>query len=244
MATLPCDSHVDYYKPKEGEVAPTKEITKQAVVNAILDKHDAATGGRRFNAVLATASINEAIHYFELFESIQLGRQMLNPDFVPLRVAAVFSPPADVARMSASCRKTSQEQADNAIDPDGKKQALSRIIARYNQQFGTNHRIEEFDQYYQDVQKHIKDHQFPNHDLPRKGRRRSISRSWWTCFSPALTPSISTRCTSTRTSSTTGSFRPSAAPTACLMPPSPTATSSTSAGSRTRWTRPSSSSLA
>ncbi len=65
-----------------------------------------------------------------------------------------------------------QEQADNAIDPDGKKQALSRIIARYNQQFGTNHRIEEFDQYYQDVQKRIKDHQFPNHDLPRKGAEK------------------------------------------------------------------------
>jgi type I restriction enzyme R subunit len=27
-------------------------------------KHDAATGGRRFNAILATASINDAIEYF------------------------------------------------------------------------------------------------------------------------------------------------------------------------------------
>ena len=165
--------HVDYYKPKEGEVSPTKEITKQAVVNAILDKHDAATGGRRFNAILATASINDAIHYFDLFESIQLGRQMQNPDFVPLRIAAVFSPPGDV---SADVRQLQedlpQEQADNKIDPDGKKQALARIIARYNEQFGTNHRIEEFDQYYQDVQKRIKDQQFPSADLPGKGSEK------------------------------------------------------------------------
>ncbi|MBL8885747.1 MAG: type I restriction endonuclease subunit R [Phycisphaerales bacterium] len=161
--------HVDYYKPKEGEVSPTKEVTKQAVVNAILDKHDAATGGRRFNAILATASINDAIAYFDLFDSIQLGRQMQNPDFVPLRVAAVFSPPGDV---SADVRQLQedlpQEQADNNVDPDGKKKALTRIIARYNDQFETNHRIEEFDQYYQDVQKRIKDQQFPSADRPHE----------------------------------------------------------------------------
>ncbi len=165
--------HVDYYKPKEGEVSPTKELTKQAVVNAILDKHDAATGGRRFNAILATASINDAIHYFDLFDSIQLGRQMQDTAFVPLRVAAVFSPPGDV---SADVRQLQedlpQEQADNKIDPDGKKQALTRIIARYNEQFGTNHRIEEFDLYYQDVQKRIKSQEFPNHDLPGKGAEK------------------------------------------------------------------------
>ncbi len=165
--------HVDYYKPKEGEVSPTKEVTKQAVVNAILDKHDAATGGRRFNAILATASINDAIAYFDLFESIQLGRTMANPDYVPLKVAAVFSPPGDV---SADVRQLQedlpQEQADNSVDPDGKKKALTRIITRYNEQFGTNHRVEEFDLYYQDVQKRVKDQQFPSEDLPRKGAEK------------------------------------------------------------------------
>ncbi len=52
--------------PKQGET-----LTKQAIVDAILDKHDAATGGRRFNAILATASINDAIEYFNLFKSLQ-----------------------------------------------------------------------------------------------------------------------------------------------------------------------------
>ena len=165
--------HVDYYKPKEGEVSPTKEVTKQAVVNAILDKHDAATGERKFNGILATSSINDAIAYFDLFESIQLGRSMANPDYVPLRVAAVFSPPGDV---SADVRQLQedlvQEAEDNKVDPDGKKAALTRIIKHYNEQYGTNHSIGEFDQYYQDVQKRIKDQQFPSHDLPRKGAEK------------------------------------------------------------------------
>ncbi len=35
-----------------------------------------------------------------------------------------------------------------------------------NAQYGSNHRISEFDLYYQDVQKRIKDQQYPNADLP------------------------------------------------------------------------------
>ncbi len=165
--------HVDYYKPSDGEVSPTKEITKQAVVNRILDKHDAATGGRKFNALLATGSINDAIAYYNFFEAIQRSRAAENPEYVPLNVAAVFSPPGDV---SADVRQIQedlpQEQADNRVDPDGKKKALKRIIAGYNQNFGTNHRLDLFDLYYQDVQKRIKDQQFPNADLPRKGREK------------------------------------------------------------------------
>ena len=53
---------------------------KTAVVNAILNKHDAATHSKRFNAVLATASINDAIEYYELFKKIRRKnkRKMLN----------------------------------------------------------------------------------------------------------------------------------------------------------------------
>ena len=45
----------------------------------------------------ATGSINEAIEYFALFGSIQLGRQFQDPNYRPLNVACVFSPPADVS---------------------------------------------------------------------------------------------------------------------------------------------------
>jgi post-segregation antitoxin (ccd killing protein) len=59
-----------------------------------------------------------------------------------------------------------QEKEDNEHDPEGKKSALTGIIAEYNRRFGTNHTIGEFDLYFQDVQKRIKDQQWPNAHLP------------------------------------------------------------------------------
>ncbi len=138
-------------------------IPKKAVIEAILSKHDSATGGRRFNAILATASINDAIEYYGLFQSLQAEQQATDPDFQPLQIACVFSPPAegnpDVKQIQEDLP---QEQADNQVDPEGKKAALQAILADYNANYGTNHRLAEFDQYYQDVQNHIKDQQWPH----------------------------------------------------------------------------------
>ncbi len=166
--------HVDYYRPNgENAPKPGEPLAKRAVVDAILAKHDAATGNRRFNAILATASINDAIEYYALFDALQNGRKLTDPNFVPLNVVAVFSPPADVSPDVRQIQEDlPQEQEDNKHDPEQKKKALKAIIADYNDRFGTNHRIEEFDQYYQDVQKRIKDQQFPNADLPKKGREK------------------------------------------------------------------------
>jgi type I restriction enzyme, R subunit len=166
--------HVDYYKPEGAKPpAPDEPLAKKAIVEAILDKHDAATGGRRFNALFATSSISDAIEYHGLFESVQAQRQQDDPAFVPLRVAAVFSPPAgmglDVKQLQEDLPT---EQEDNQHDPEGKKASLQQIIATYNTRFGTNHRIEDFDLYYQDVQQRIKDQQFLNADLPRKGAEK------------------------------------------------------------------------
>ena len=160
--------HVDYYKPEgKNPPKPGEAVAKKAVIEAILAKHDAATGGRRFNAVLATASINDAIAYHALFKELQAERQAADPDFKPLNIACVFSPPAegdpDVKQIQEDLP---QEQADNQEDPEGKKAALKAILADYNARYGTNHRLGEFDLYYQDVQKRIKDQQWPNADLP------------------------------------------------------------------------------
>jgi type I restriction enzyme R subunit len=166
--------HVDYYKP-EGKDAPNagQSLTNRAVVEAILDKHDAATHSRRFNAFLATASINEAIEYHALFKTIQDEKRAANPDFVPLKIACVFSPPADGdADVKQLQEDLLQEKEDNQKEPEKKKEALKTIIADYNARYGTNHSIGEFDLYYQDVQKRIKDQQFPNADLPRKGAEK------------------------------------------------------------------------
>jgi type I restriction enzyme R subunit len=165
---------VDYYKP-DGKHAPKpgETLAKRAVVDAILAKHDTVTAGRRFNAILATASIKDAIEYYALFHAAQAEKQEADPDFVPLNLAAVFSPPADV---SADVKQLQEdlptEQEDNKKEPEAKKAALKAIIADYNTRFGTNHRIEEFDVYYQDVQQRIKDQQFPNADLPKHGREK------------------------------------------------------------------------
>lgn len=180
--------HVDYYKvagassslPEKREqdapatlLQPGQPLTKRAVIEAILEKHDAATHARRFNALLATASINEAIEYHGLFQSIQAERSAADPAFVPLKVACVFSPPADG---DADVRQLQEdlptEQENNKQDPEGKKAALRAIIDAYNTRYGTAHTVAEFDLYYQDVQKRIKDQQFPNADLPRKGAEK------------------------------------------------------------------------
>jgi type I restriction enzyme R subunit len=164
--------HIDYFKPKEEKdktpPKPGEPIAKRAVIEAILGKHDAATGGRRFNALLATASINDAIEYHALFKTVQAEKQAADPDFKPLNIACVFSPPAegdpDVKQIQEDLP---QEQADNEVDPEGKKAALKSILADYNTRYSTNHRISEFDSYYQDVQKRIKDQQWPDADLKK-----------------------------------------------------------------------------
>ncbi len=165
--------HIDYFKPEvvgaaEGKKAKPKAgdaISQQAVVEAILAKHDAATNHRRFNAVLATASINHAIEYHRLFTELQAKRQAEDETFKPLNIACVFSPPAegnkDVQQLQEDLP---QEKEDNSVAPDEKKAALKAIITAYNTQYKTNHSINEFDLYYQDVQQRIKDHKYTDKD--------------------------------------------------------------------------------
>jgi len=160
--------HIDYFKTEgKNPPKPGEAIAKKAVVDAILAKHDTSTAHRRFNAILATSSINDAIEYHGLFKTMQADKQAADPEFKPLNIACVFSPPAegdpDVKQIQEDLP---QEQADNEEDPEGKKAALKSIMADYNARYGTNHRISDFDLYYQDVQKRIKDQQWPNSDFP------------------------------------------------------------------------------
>lgn len=176
--------HIDYFKGK-GNKKPTpgEPIAQRAVVEAILDKHDSATNSRRFNAVLATASINNAIEYYRLFKDIQKQKIAENEAYIPVNIACVFSPPAqliakdgdnqslknaaDVKQMQEDLQ---QERLDNQTNPEEKKKALMEIIADYNLQYGTNHNVNEFDLYYQDIQIRIKDQKYPNKDYPHKSK--------------------------------------------------------------------------
>ncbi len=160
--------HIDYFKGKGTHQAkPGEQIAQQAVVEAILEKHDAATNSRKFNAVLATASINDAIAYYNLFKEIQKKKQAENPDFVPLNIACVFSPPAEGNKDIQQIQEDlTQEKEDNKQNPEEKKAALKTIIDDYNKQYGTNHDLYLFDLYYQDVQRRIKDQKWTNKELP------------------------------------------------------------------------------
>jgi type I restriction enzyme R subunit len=164
--------HIDFFKGKGTQnPKPGEAIAQQAVVEAIFNKHDAATNSRRFNAVFATASINNAIEYYNLFKEIQKKKQTENPNYVPLNIACVFSPPAegnsDIQQIQEDL---TQEKEDNKQKPEEKKAALKTIIADYNKQYGTNHEIYLFDLYYQDVQRRIKDQKYSNKDYPHKNK--------------------------------------------------------------------------
>ncbi|MFH4410369.1 hypothetical protein WAJ69_20305, partial [Acinetobacter baumannii] len=69
--------HIDYCKPEYVKKAAkaSDTVSKKAIVEAILIKHDAATNGRRHNAIFATASINDPIEYFEIIKSLQEERK-------------------------------------------------------------------------------------------------------------------------------------------------------------------------
>jgi type I restriction enzyme R subunit len=162
--------HIDYFN---GNKQPdlTSLSHKMAVIDAIMKKHDKATHHKRFNAILATSSIADAIEYYHLFQQNQREYTAINPDYKPLQIACVFSPPAegntDVKQLQEDLP---QEKADNEIEPNVKKEALKTIIADYNTQYNTNHRIADFDLYYQSIQQRIKDQKYTNADYPHKNK--------------------------------------------------------------------------
>lgn len=164
--------HIDYFGEDKGEEKKPRKVEippPSAVIKEILAKHDAATHHRRFNAILATSSINSAIEYFKLFSQTQVQKLVEDENYKPLNIACVFSPPAqgniEVQQLQEDLPT---EKQDNQQAPEEKKAALIAIMDAYNAQFGTNHSINEFDLYYQDVQKRIKDHQYTNY--PHKNK--------------------------------------------------------------------------
>ena len=154
---------VEYYGNKTADGKPDDTpLTKNQIVAHILDNHDKLTAQRRFNALLATPSIPDAIRYYQIFKEEQERRIQNDPDYVPLNITAVFTPPMK----NISDEDLPQEEADNKENPDGNREALSRIIDAYNKQFDTNFSVELFDEYYRDVQQRIKDQKYANKDLP------------------------------------------------------------------------------
>ena len=176
--------HVDYFGVRGKNKKTNKAFLPSVndVVNEIFSQHNKVTAERKFNAILATSSINDAIAYHEEFKIYNERIKNSDAEVEPLNIACVFSPPAQAAAKDEDATSKNvadikqlqedlpQEMADNQVDPEGKKKALITIIADYNTQFGTNHSINEFDLYYQDVQQRIKEHKYSNSDYPHKNK--------------------------------------------------------------------------
>lgn len=166
--------HIDYLGISGDEQTSKMNETqrKKAVIEKILSKHDAVTNNRRYNAILATSSINDAIEYYNLFKELQKKYiDTAKNDFKPLNIVCVFSPPAEGDKDVQQIQEDlPQEKEDNKKEPDKKKQALMSIIKDYNEQYGTSQDINYFDRYYQDVQQRIKDQKYANVDYPHKNK--------------------------------------------------------------------------
>lgn len=163
--------HIDYYKPDDLYASFGEDMRKHAIAEAILKKHRAATSDYRFNALFATSSINDAIEYYKILQELQERYKSQSDEYIPLNVACVFSPPAygnrDIMQIQEDLE---QERIDNEVEPDKKRMALETIIKDYNEQYGTNHTVMEFDIYYQDIQQRIKDQKYTNKDYPPKNK--------------------------------------------------------------------------
>ena len=158
---------VEYYGNQDADGNPVAEpLSRHQIVNHILDNHDKLTAQRRFNALLATSSIPDAIRYFEVFKEEQEKRAQADSEYVPINITAVFTPPM----RNISDEDLPQEEADNQQDPNGNREALAQIITDYNKQFGTNFTVDLFDEYYRDVQQRVKDQKYANKDYPHSNK--------------------------------------------------------------------------
>ena len=163
-SVLPFD--VSFYRLQRDGSFDTGNVPKEIIVEKILEVHDKVSDNRRFNALFATASINDAIEYCQIFDRIQLEREK-DSTYKPLRIACLFSPPAEGNRDIMQIQEElDQERQDNQVDPLGKKEALRRIISIYRKTYGGNFCIEEFDRYNSDVQQRIK--RQGREDVPRE----------------------------------------------------------------------------
>jgi type I restriction enzyme R subunit len=119
--------HIDYFQPDTAD-NPTKNkpIIKQAIVKAIIEKHNATTAQKKFNAIFATASINHAIEHYQCFKELQAQKQKEDENYQVLNIACVFSPPAqgnkDIVQLQEDLIN---EKADYQQDPELKKQSLN-----------------------------------------------------------------------------------------------------------------------
>ncbi len=148
-----------------------ERFDKKSVVYSILEKHDALTAHRRFNAVFATNSIPEAIEYYKQFQSVQDYKNQVSENYKWLNIACVFSPPPsiskDVQQIQDDLHRERQDYDSKDTEKNKEKQqALEQIISDYCKTTGETHCIQDFDFYYQSIQQRIKDQKYDKSTHP------------------------------------------------------------------------------
>lgn len=116
----------------------TKELIEsekvlEKIADFIIQNHDKKTYNREYNAIFAVSSIEVLSKYYEIFKRKDHD----------LKIATIFS------------YNDNEEIKGN----EHSKEKLERYIGDYNKLFGTNFKLENFDQYYIDVAKKSKNRQ-------------------------------------------------------------------------------------
>jgi type I restriction enzyme R subunit len=163
--------HVDYFKPEgpdpKNPPKPGEALAKKAIIEAILAKHDTATAGRRFNAVLATAASTTPSNTTACSTSCKPPGKRPTPALCRSTSPACSHRRPRAMPMSSRSRKTCPRKSwTTSKTPKAKKPPSKPLWPATTRATGTNHTLSEFDLYYQDVQKRIKDQQWPNADYP------------------------------------------------------------------------------
>ena len=197
--------HVDYYKPRDAPALnPGETLAKQAVAQAILAKHDAATGDRRFNALLATASATTRSSTTRSSSSFRPNARPTTPSSSPSRSPASSRRQRRATRTSSRSRKTSPRRRRTTSTTPRPRRPRSRpsspTTTSSTAPTTTSTTLTSITRTSSNASRTSSS---PTATCPARARRRSTSPSSSTCSSPALTPNTSTRSTSTRTSSTT-----------------------------------------
>lgn len=101
------------------------------IAQDIVDHHNVKTRDKKYNAIFTVSSIPLLVKYYEMFKT-------LNHD---LKIGAIFTYGAN-------------EDLDK--NPEHSREALDRYMADYNKMFNTNFNTHNFDGYFRDICKRIK----------------------------------------------------------------------------------------
>lgn len=111
------------------------EVRLENIAKNIVKQHHQNTMERQYSALFATDGIETLIRYYDIFKKIQEGSEN------PIKIAAIYF---------------YQANEDMAGKEESARDAQSRMMADYNNMFGTSFSSESFEEYFKDVSRRLK----------------------------------------------------------------------------------------